>query len=285
VIEESARDRRKETRREAAQSGRLPFLFSNALATFTLAAVAASCAPIAKQESVPPAAALPIPVESYFPLTEKSQWHYRVRDLVRKLTYQTKVRVYGTQYVDAVRREGISVEERYSSFAVGGPYVLEEQEPMLYFRENGYLNRVLLTYQAGRVVAASGSGDRQFLPELLTHGASWNGNTEAFHVGDLGFKVSFSHTVALERETIEVPAGAFKDCIRVDTASTEGPDSGYRPGEELVFYYSDWYAPGVGLVLTRQWDDAARERERTRIELLAFSITPPQGRGAETIKN
>mgnify|MGYP000662135198 CR=1 FL=1 len=51
----------------------------------------------------------------------------------------------------------LSVEERYSSFGVGGPYVLEEQEPMVYFRENGYLNRVLLTYQAGKVVAASGS--------------------------------------------------------------------------------------------------------------------------------
>ena len=285
MIAQSRRDRRKKTRREAAQSGRLPLLFSGALVTFVLGAVAASCALIAKQEPVPPAAALPMPVESYFPLTEKSQWNYRVQDFVRKLTYQTKVRVYGPQYVEAVRREGISVEERYSSFGVGGPYVLEEQEPMVYFRENGYLNRVLLTYQAGRVVAASGSGDRQFLPELLTDGASWNGNTEAFHVGDLGFKVSFRHTVALERETIEVQAGAFRHCIRVDTSSTEGPDSGYRPGEELVFYYSDWYAPGVGLVLTRQWDDAARERERTRIELIGFSIAPPQGRGSGTVKN
>jgi hypothetical protein len=42
----------------------------------------------------------------------------------------------------------------------------------------------------------------------------------------------------------------------------------------LVFYYSDWYAPGVGLVLTRHWDDAAHERERARIELLSYSITP-----------
>ncbi len=145
---------------------------------------------------------------------------------------------------------------------------------MVYFRENGYLNRVQLTYQAGKVVAASGSGDRQYLPEVLTDGASWDSNTEAFRIGDLGFKVSFRHAVAVERETVKVPAGTFDDCIRVDTASTEGPDSGYRPGEELVFYYSDWYAPGVGLVLTRQWDDAAHERERSRIELLSYSITP-----------
>ena len=55
------------------------------------------------------------------------------------------------------------------------------------------------------------------------------------------------------------------------------PDSGYRPGEELTFYYSDWYAPGVGLVLTRQWDDAKHERERTRIELMAYSVTMADG--------
>jgi hypothetical protein len=180
--------------------------------------------------------------------------------------------VYGRQYVDAVRREGIAVEERYSNFGLGGPFILEEQEPIVYFRENGYLNRVLLTYQAGKVVAASGSGDRQYLPEVLTDGATWDSNTEAFHVGDLGFKVSFRHAVAVKRETVTVPAGSFGECIRVDTSSTEGPDSGYRPGEELTFYYSDWYAPGVGLVLTRQWDDAAHERERTRIELLSYSV-------------
>ena len=143
---------------------------------------------------------------------------------------------------------------------------------MLYFREKGYLNRVLLTYQAGKVVVASGSGDAQFLPDVLTDGATWDSNTQAFRVGDLGFNVSFRHKVAIERETITVPAGSFKNCVRVDTDSTEGPGSGYRPGEELVFYYADWYAQGVGLVLTRQWDDAKHEHERTRIELMTYSI-------------
>ena len=55
------------------------------------------------------------------------------------------------------------------------------------------------------------------------------------YVGDLGFEVSFRHTVAVDRETVTVPAGTFKDCVRVDTSSTEGANSGYGPGEELVF--------------------------------------------------
>jgi hypothetical protein len=212
-------------------------------------------------------------VDSYFPLVERSRWTYRVQDFVRKLTYQSRVRVFGKQYVTAIGREGIGVEERYSSFGPGGPYVLEEQEPMVYFRENGYLNRMLLTYQAGKMVAASGTGDTQFLPESIVDGTSWDSNTQAFRVGgDSGFNVSFRHKVSLEREPVEVPAGKFENCVRVDTYSTEGPNSGYRPGEELVFYYADWYAPGVGLVLTRQWDDAEHERERTRIELMSYAI-------------
>jgi hypothetical protein len=263
--------RRRVRRRGAALGGRLPFFAVGTAAISIAATVALSCGRSLTGGGGAPDTAAALRVESYFPLTEHSQWTYRVQDFVKKLTYQTKVRVFGRQYVDSIQREGIGVEERYSSFA-GGPYLLEEQEPMLYFREKGYLNRVLLTYQAGKVVSASGSGDTQFLPDVLTNGATWNSNTQAFRVGDLGFKVTFRHKVAIERETVTVPAGSFKDCVRVDTDSTEGPNSGYRPGEELVFYYADWYAPGVGLVLTRQWDDPKHDRERTRIELMAYAI-------------
>lgn len=213
-----------------------------------------------------------IPVETYFPLSDRSQWTYRVQDFVKKLTYLSRVRVHGRQFIEALHREGISVEERYSSFGPGGPFILEELEPMLYFRENGFLNRILLTYQAGKVVPASGSGDSKFLPEVLANGTSWSSSAEAFHVGDLGFQVSFQHVVSIEHETVKVPAGSFESCVRVDTSSSEGPESGYRPGEELVFYYSDWYAPGVGLVRTQQWDDVKHQQERTRIELMEYSI-------------
>jgi hypothetical protein len=256
-----------------------------AVASGPLLAACSSLTPQRKASAI--SADARIPVESYFPLTDRSQWTYRVQDFVKKLTYQTKVRVYGRRYVEAIQRAGISVEERYSSFGPQGPYILEEQEPMLYFRENGYLNRVLLTYQAGEVIAVSGSGDTQFLPEVLSDGASWDSNTQAFRVGDHGFKVSFRHTVSIERSTIKVPAGDFENCVRVDTSSTEGPNSGYQPGEELVFYYSDWYAPGVGSVLTRQWDDAKREHERTRIELLSYSIMPAAQAAGDraTLKN
>ena len=268
--------RRSADQREAAREGRLLFFRLGPVAFLvSLLALASACGPV--RSALGPSAREPdrtasIPVETYFPLSDHSQWTYRVQDFVKKWTYLNKVRVHGRRYIEELQREGINVEERYSNFGAGGPYVLEEQEPMVYFREKGFLNRVLLAYQAGKVVPASGTGDSRYLPEVLTDGTSWDSSTDTFHVGELGFRVSFKHVVSIERETVSVPAGTFKGCVRVDTSSTEGPDSGYRPGEELVFYYSDWYAPGVGLVRTQQWDDVKHGTERTRIELMDYSI-------------
>jgi hypothetical protein len=276
--------RRSAPLREAARRGRLPpsIWATRTVLIGLVSLVGCSSVRTALGPSAKPADQMaPISVETYFPLSDQSQWTYRVQDFVKKLTYLTRVRVHGKRYVEALKRDGISVEERYSSFGPGGPFILEEQEPMLYFLENGFLNRILLTYQAGKVVVASGSGDSKYLPEVLTGGSSWDSNSEAFRVGDLGFRVSFNHVVSTEREEVRVPAGTFEGCVRVDTSSSEGPDSGYRPGEELMFFYSDWYAPGVGLVRTQHWDDAKHERERTRIELMEYSIKSAAAGAAE----
>lgn len=215
-----------------------------------------------------------LPVESLFPLADRSQWTYRVQDFAKHWTYQNRVRVHGARFMDAIGREGIEVEERYSS--ASGPYFVEEHEPMLYYKDAGFLNRIYLTQQGGKLVAASGSADSRFLPEILEEGATWDSSTVAFRVSaDLGFTVMHRHVIARETSVVRVPGGSFANCIRVDTYSTNGPDSGARPGEEIAFYYSDWYAPGVGLVRTQQWDDGEHEHERTRIELLGYEIAPP----------
>lgn len=271
----------REARREAAFTGRSPS-YVLAVAVAAIGLVVASCATASKVAALLKrptrlAADAELPVDAYFPLTANSWWTYRVEDFVGKLAYQVTFKVHGKRYVDSLEREGISVEGRYSSFGPNSPYVLEEQEPMLYFRENGYLNRILLTYQAGKVISASGSSDIHYLPEVLKGGESWDSSTQAFRVGDLGFKVTSRHSIVIERSTIKVAAGDFDDCVRVDTFATQ-PESA-STGGELAFYYSDWYAPGVGLVLTRQFDDAEHEHERTQISLTNYSIDPSRGTG------
>ena len=258
----------------------MPGLHAHALVGATLLLAAASlvvCAATGAAGTSTPKLAEPAPVERYFPLAARSRWTYRIQELRKNFDYVNRVRVFGPKHLDAINKEVVEVEESYSSTG-NGVFLLEEQEPVVYFREAGYLNRIFLTQQGGKFVPASGSGDSRFLPEVIVPGSSWDSDSQAFRVGtDLGFKVAHRHTIVLEPKAITVPAGTFKDCVRIDTFSTHGPGSGKTPDEELTFYYSDWYAPGVGLVRTQQWDDAERSKERTRIELLDYDVPADAG--------
>lgn len=221
-----------------------------------------------------------LPVDQYFPLTAKSRWTYRVQELRKGFDYLNRVRVYGERHFEPLKRDVIQVEESYSSTG-SGVFLLEEQEPVVYFLEDGYLNRMFLTRQAGKLIATSGSGDSRFLPATIVIGGQWDSASQAFRVGsDLGFRVSHSHRIAIEANAVEVPAGTFRNCIRIDTFSSHGPGSGSGSDDELAFFYSDWYAPGVGLVKTQQWDDEAHSKERTRIELIEYSVAPASGSDA-----
>lgn len=214
-------------------------------------------------------------VQDYFPLTARSHWHYRIRELRKRLDYENRVRVFGEREIPSLGRKAIQVEERYGATG-GGVLLLEEQEPVVYFLENGYLNRIFLTMQGGKLIAASGSGDSRFLPEKILPGSGWDSSSETFRVGtELGFKISHTHKISIDPNPIKVPAGKFASCVRIDTYTTNGPGSG-RGDAELTFYYSDWYAAGVGLVRTQQFDDQKRTLERTRIELLEYSVEPAE---------
>ena len=96
-----------------------------------------------------------IPVDDYFPLTPRSYWTYRIRDLAKNWTYTNTVQVQGRKFYEPLRGKGTEVVERYSS--EGGPFYVEESEPIVYFRQNGFLNRMFMTLQGGKLVQASGS--------------------------------------------------------------------------------------------------------------------------------
>ena len=263
-------DRPNHSGRVGGRAGR-PGPFRLTAASFALAA-AISCSSAKAPEPEAPTASAPATVERYFPLTARSRWTYRVQELRKNFDYVNRVRVFGPKYFESMKREVVEVEESYSSTG-NGVFLLEEQEPVIYFREDGFLNRVFLTQQGGKLVPASGSGDSRFLPEVIVPGNTWDSDSQAFRVGtDLGFRVSHKHTITVDPEPVKVPAGTFRDCLRIDTYSTHGPGSGRNPDEELAFYYSDWYAAGVGLIRTELWDDAERSKERTRIELVDYAV-------------
>ncbi|MCU7871672.1 MAG: hypothetical protein KZQ91_02885 [Candidatus Thiodiazotropha sp. (ex Lucinoma borealis)] len=89
-------------------------------------------------------------------------------------------------------------------------------------------------------------------------GTSWSNNTSPFVLRrihpyeerltrSMNLKMAFQ--IAAENETVIVPAGQFKHCIRVDGEANftiyADASSGY---EEILINTTEWYAPGVGLV-------------------------------------
>jgi hypothetical protein len=67
-------------------------------------------------------------------------------------------------------------------------------------------------------------------------------------------EVQQRHRVAPKPERVVVPGGVFARCMRVETTAIHSgvDDHGAHTGPQVTYYYSDWYAPGVGLVKTEQ---------------------------------
>jgi hypothetical protein len=83
----------------------------------------------------------------------------------------------------------------------------------------------------------------------------------------------FHHTFA-EPEAVIVAAGHFRQCIRIDTRAIfeGGPYARFNEGVRL--YYSDWYAPDVGLVKSVARQGTMDGAETERVELIHFNVAP-----------
>ncbi len=211
------------------------------------------------------------PAASFFPLTANSRWEYVVS---RRAGGDRFEFIATVQQHDFIAEDGQAcrvVDERYTDVAGGTRF------PVLYCAKGGFLHRVMSLEYRGEVLEDNGlrSGELKFLPTDPAKTATWEGWTNAYRLPDgSGFEVRQFHARVFESQTIEVPAGAFENCMRVDTTAMHaatGPD-GKAVGPGVVFYYADWYAPGVGLVKTEQRDASAVVL--ATIELVRFAIGP-----------
>jgi hypothetical protein len=230
-----------------------------------LVAVGWGCAAVVKPSRIT------VTSPDYFPLAPRSRWEY----LVSRRAAGERLRFFATVRPDEFtgpNGHGCRVvEERYSDLPGGGRY------PIVYCREGGFLHRVMSLEYRGEALEDNGlrSGELKFLPVDLAQTETWEGLTNAYSLPDgSGFEVRQLHQVYRQAEPIVVPAGSFAGCARVETTaihSATGPD-GSPVGPRIVYYYSDWYAPGVGLVRTEQ--RSATAEVLATIELVEYEITP-----------
>lgn len=221
------------------------------------------------------------PQINFFPLHADDTWVYEVFRPLRNQRTRMTVRVRGERYITALRRRCRLVDESYADADAGvgfppAPASKPEIYPIAYYSENGFLYRALsLEYRDNELHEVGlGSGEERFLPDGLAGESSWDSVTTAYDLGNgSGYGVRQMHRAIVEARVVDVPAGHFRGCVRVDTVALH---SGRRDGEydsdPIILYYSDWYAPNVGLVRTTQSNRPDGAALVSQIELLAYDV-------------
>jgi len=232
----------------------------------TLAIAGVGCTATAKRALAPGRAP-----GDYFPLTPSSRWEYRLSRRSDGLPLRFVATVRSDPFMGPHGHGCRVVDERYGDRPAG------ERSPIVYCAEGGFLHRVMSLEYRGELLEDNGlrSGELRFLPLDLVHISNWEGRTNAYQLADgSGFEVRQIHQVSTQAEPVEVPAGRFTGCARVETTaihSATGPD-GSAVGPRVVYYYSDWYAAGVGLIRTEQ--RSATAEVLATIELLSYQVAP-----------
>jgi len=223
----------------------------------------------------------------FFPLHTDDTWTYEVRHVLRNERTRMTVRVRDERYVEALGRRCRMVEETYateaslSSIERPAAHPRAERYPVAYYHHGGYLFRSLAFEYRDNDLRPVGIGTsvERFLPDGLRTDLSWADESTAFDLGGgTGYVVRQTHWSRVEAEAVQVPAGEFRGCVRVDTVAVHG-DKGEAPqvGIPVVLYYSDWYAPNVGLVRSVQRNRAGGGPPTAQVELLSFDVAGTRG--------
>jgi hypothetical protein len=205
----------------------------------------------------------------FFPLAPNSRWEYVVSRRTGSERFRFVATVRQDEFLAADGRACRIVDERYADLSAG------QRFPVVYCAEGGFLHRVMSLEYRGDSLEDNGlrSGEVKFLPTDLSHAHAWEGRTNAYRLPDgSGFIVQQFHEAVPERGPIVVPAGQFARCVRVDTTAIHSATAadGEPVGPRVTFYYSDWYAPEIGLVKTEQRSTDAQVL--ATIELVEYEI-------------
>ncbi|HJU10396.1 MAG TPA: hypothetical protein VJ728_05955 [Candidatus Binataceae bacterium] len=201
----------------------------------------------------------PASANTFFPLRPGLSWTYRIKDRRRGPVHFLTDRVVRRTMVGTGERA--EVESKYS-----GPNG-SVSSTIVYFTEHGYFTRQSRTDHGPGVALA----EQSFLPLLLEPNLTWSNSLVPFDRLEDAFDINQTHHTFFEPATINVPAGHFSGCIRIETKAVYQNRSGVSSPAELE--YIDWYAPHIGLVKTVVEQRGIFGTELARIELLTFSYS------------
>ena len=181
---------------------------------------------------------------SYFPLAPGLQWTYRVTTEVAGQREETRLEQLN---VDVADLDGLPHTVRLTGH--GTRYFVRETAQGV-FRS------------AKQTIVDPGprpdANPRWILRRPFAVGSGWSQETHPYvlrrvqpYEETLAKSVTFkmAYQIAALAETVEVPAGRFEGCMRVDGEALLTLYADGRTGyQDIKINTSEWYAPGIGLV-------------------------------------
>jgi hypothetical protein len=221
-----------------------------AIAIFFLLA-ATSCGPLRSA---------PTGETSYFPMSADRVWEYHFRHLESGDVWPVIVRSRGPGFVPALGRIAAIFDEDYPDQSV----------PVAFFLEEGFLqSEIGLRYRVERGVELMPIGIQpmRVMPMPPRVGMQWAYLEQVFGSTPDGATLNIRWTGSISREeSVVVPAGVFRDCLRIESIAVHRLPMEPHP---RAYRYVDWYAPNVGLV-KNEYASGEDRQVFTRMELVSY---------------
>lgn len=198
---------------------------------------------------------------SYFPMTADRVWEYRLRKLPSDEIWPVVIHSRGAKFVPALGRTAVIFDEQYPDQVV----------PVAFFLSEGFLqSEIGLRYrlERGMELMPIGTQPMRIMPVPPRVGMSWAYFEQVFGAttDDAGFEIRWNGSIA-RAESVTVPAGVFRDCLRVESIALHRLPMDTHPHE---YRYLDWYAPNIGLVKS-EYASGEDGEIFTRMELVSFA--------------
>lgn len=182
--------------------------------------------------------------DSYFPLHTESSWTYRVTTSIAGTRNETRFEVYNAvpEAVDGVLH-AVRVTDQ------GTRYYIRDTDAGVF---RAAKRTVVEQYPR------PDNPPRWILKRPFQPGNTWSNETHPYVLRRVqpyeeglatGMRFKMAYQIGSLQERVEVPAGRFENCLRIDgdaklTVYADGR-SGYQ---DIEINTTEWYAPGVGLV-------------------------------------
>lgn len=201
--------------------------------------------------------------QQYFPLVAGAHWVYRM-DLGPNRG-ELEIVGRGTKSVPGFDGEVFINDEVIDGEAIG----FADVAPVGYLTVEGFLGQVSgLDYdEKGDVRVLAGEDPKRILPVDPQQGATWEETSRMFELPEGGGGVSRWSRRIEARESLEVPAGTFRDVLMVESKYWDD-DAEEKP----LMRYEDYYARGVGLIRSVTYNEQAGGGQVVEQSLLRYDF-------------